>query len=146
MKSISFTGCLGKDVETKQVNGVTVHSLNIATNDHIKGADVTTWIQVSAWGNGYDKVSKYWLKGTCLQIAGKLTPIQAYIDNHGIPRASLSVRAYEVSFVAGTGKKDSDDKQSAVQGKIESINPHQHEQTTSNPQQSGNPDDDYLPF
>ena len=141
MTTISFIGHLGKDAEAKEFNGTTVRSLSIAVKDRVKDADVTTWYRVNVWGSSYDNVSKYWTKGTALYIVGTLKPPQVYTDNYGMARTQLDVRAFQVSFVPGSTKKE----ERTSQGKIEPIQTSQHEQKTSS-QQPELEDDDYLPF
>ena len=127
MTVINLIGRLGKDVEAKEVNGKTVRSLSLAVNQKVKDADVTTWYRVNAWGGMYDKVSEYWLKGTVLSVTGVLIPPKAYMDNNGQPKAQLDVRAFQVSFVPGSGNKDQQTQpMEKGHGKIEAIHPNKN--------------------
>ena len=66
----------------------------------------TTWYRVNAWGRGYDNASKYWTKGTVLDVTRVLKPPRAYIDGSGIPQVGLDVKALQVNFVPGSGIKE----------------------------------------
>ena len=137
MTTIHLIGNLGKDCEVKEVNGKTVRVLSLAVNQKSKGNNLTTWYRISAWGNGYDKVSQYWVKGTTLHIVGELMPINLYSDSNGNTKVQLDVRAMHIGFVPASNNKtkQSESLNSGPQAgtsKVEALNP--------------NLDDDTCPF
>jgi single stranded DNA-binding protein len=137
MTTIHLIGNLGKDCEVKEVNGKTVRVLSLAVNQKSKGSNLTAWYRISAWGNGYDKVSQYWVKGTALHIVGELMPINFYSDSNGNTKVQLDVRAMHITFVPSSNNKI---KQS------ESLNSGSKAGTSKAEALNPNLDDDTCPF
>lgn len=91
-------GRLTADVELKQTqSGVSVTSFSIAVNR--KGADKKTdFIDVVAWRQTAEFISKYFKKGSSICIVGNLQK-REWTDNNGQKRYSTEVIAEEASFV-----------------------------------------------
>ena len=66
--SITVYGRLGKDAEVKDVNGKRVLELSIASNQKVKGENLTVWRKATFWDDNYRKIEPYLKKGTSMII------------------------------------------------------------------------------
>jgi single-strand DNA-binding protein len=100
---IQINGYLGRDAETKVLpNGTTVATFSVATSEKIKGDEVTTWFRVSLFGKQAESLAQYLLKGTQVDVLGRLRQSE-FTDKDGNHRTSLEVVASDVQLI---GKKD----------------------------------------
>lgn len=91
-------GRLTSDVELKQTqNGIAVTSFSIAINR--KGADrKTDFIDVVAWRQTAEFISKYFKKGSSICIVGSLQK-REWTDSNNQKRYATEVIAEEANFV-----------------------------------------------
>ena len=98
VNQVTLIGHLGGDPELRTIAaGVSVVSLNIATNERFKDKDgnlqeQTEWHDVVAWRGLAEFISNKMKKGMLVYIEGKLTH-RSYTDKDGNPRRRTSVEA-----------------------------------------------------
>lgn len=117
--------CADPELKTTQ-SGLSVTSFALAVDKRgkDKGAD---FIDIVAWRDTADFITKYFTKGSMIAIVGSLQT-RSYEDKNGNKRKAVEVVAKEVSFC---GSKN-DSKQAAA--------------PVENQDNTGNIDDDELPF
>lgn len=102
-------GRLTRDPELKTTqNGVSVVSFSIAVDRDRKKKDAekeTDFIDVVAWRQTAEFVSKYFSKGRVAVVEGRLQ-VREYTDKEGHKRKAVEVLAENVYF--GDSKKESD--------------------------------------
>lgn len=109
---IIIVGYLGRDPELRYTpQGTAVCNFSVATTERRKDKsgefqDVTTWFNVSLWGNRAETVNPYLSKGKLVYIEGRLTQ-REYQDRDGNTRTSLDVNASELQFVGSRGDEAS---------------------------------------
>ena len=102
---VILIGNMTADPELKQTtSGISVCSFSIAINRRFtKGADqgqqTVDFINVVAWRQNAEFVSRYFKKGNPVLICGQLQT-RKWTDNQGQQRVATEVVADEVSFVA----------------------------------------------
>ena len=143
-------GRLTADPELKQTqSGVSVCSFTVAVNRRFqsKSADAqqTDFINVVAWRQGAELVSRYFRKGSSICVTGSIQT-RKYQDKDGNNRVSTEVVADEISFV------DSKGESSASQGRFgapytpENYAPSFSSQDEAAPQFMEMSGEDDLPF
>lgn len=109
---IIIVGYLGRDPELRYTpQGTAVCNFSVATTERRKDKsgefqDVTTWFNVSMWGNRAETVTPYLSKGKLVYIEGRLTQ-REYQDRDGNTRTSIDVNATELQFVGSRGDEGS---------------------------------------
>ena len=104
MANINYVLLIGRltaDVELKQTpNGVSVASFSIAVNRrYAKGEEQQAdFINVVAWRNTAEFISKYFTKGSAILIKGSLQT-RSWTDQNGNKRYVTEVVADEAQFV-----------------------------------------------
>lgn len=98
LNKVIIGGRLTADVELKQTqSGVFVTQFSIAVNR--KGKDAQTdFIDIVAWRQTAEFISKYFKKGSSICIVGTLQK-REYRDKNGAKRYATEVIAEEASFV-----------------------------------------------
>jgi single-strand DNA-binding protein len=105
---IIIVGHLGRDPEMRYTpQGTAVCNFSVATSERRKDKsgeyqDVTTWFNVSLWGNRAETTSQYLSKGKLVYIEGRLTQ-REYQDRDGNTRTSLDVNASDLQFIGPRG-------------------------------------------
>lgn len=101
-------GRLTSDVELKQTqSGISVASFAVAVNR--KGRDAQTdFIDVVAWRQTAEFISKYFKKGSSICIVGTLQK-REWTDNNGQKRYATEVIAEEANFVDSKSDSSSAD-------------------------------------
>lgn len=105
---IIIIGHLGRDPEMRYTpQGTAVCNFSVATSERRKDKsgeyqDVTTWFNVSLWGNRAETTSQYLSKGKLVYIEGRLTQ-REYQDRDGNTRTSLDVNASDLQFIGPRG-------------------------------------------
>ena len=101
LNNITIMGRLAKDPELRRTNGGTpVTSFTLAVDRDFKGQNgekETDWIDVVAWRNTAEFVSKYFAKGRMAVVQGRLQ-IRNWTDKDGNKRKSAEVLADNVYF------------------------------------------------
>ena len=106
LNHITIMGRLTKDPEMRRTGtGVAVTSFTIACDRDFgqNGQKETDFIEVTAWRNTAEFVSKYFNKGRMAVVAGRLQ-IRKWTDKNGNERRTAEVVADNVYF--GDSKKD----------------------------------------
>jgi single-strand DNA-binding protein len=108
LNHITIMGRLTKDVELRRTNtGTPVASFTLAVDrdfaDKQSGEKETDYIEVVAWRNTAEFVSKYFAKGRMAVVSGRLQ-IRKWTDKDGNKRSTAEVVADNVYF--GDSKKD----------------------------------------
>lgn len=110
LNKIIIMGRLGKDPELRHTQqGTPVASFSLAVDRDFKdkstGERVTDWIDVVAWRQTGEFVSRYFTKGRMAVVEGRLQ-MRDWTDREGNKRRSAEVVADNVYF--GDSKKDGD--------------------------------------
>lgn len=103
---VQLAGHLGRDPETRfTASGQKVTSFSIAVNQRKGKEDVTTWVNVTVWGDRLDKIISFLKKGSGVIIIGRMNPPSKYNDKQGQQQFSLEVTAEMIEF-SPFGKTD----------------------------------------
>ena len=104
LNRIILMGRLAADPELRTTtNGVSVVSFRIGVaRDYDR--EQTDWINVVAWRQTAEFVSKYFFKGSLIALEGSLQSRQ-YQDRDGNNRTAYEVQADRVWFAQGKGAK-----------------------------------------
>ena len=109
LNKIFIMGCLTRDPELRRTqNGTAVTSFTLAVDRDFKNADGakdTDFIDVVAWRNTAEFVSKYFSKGRMAVVEGRLQ-LRDWTDKDGNKRRNAEVLADNIYF--GDAKKDAD--------------------------------------
>lgn len=101
LNKVIIMGRLGKDPELKRTqSGTAVASFPLAVDRDFKGQNgekETDWIDVVAWRNTAEFVSKYFAKGRVAAVEGRLQT-RKWKDKDGNNRVSVEVIADNVYF------------------------------------------------
>lgn len=102
LNRIVIMGRLGRDPELRQTQtGTLVVSFSLAVDrdfkDRASGERATDWIDVVAWRNTAEFVSRYFTKGRMAVVAGRLQ-VRDYTDRNGVKRRATEVAADSVYF------------------------------------------------
>jgi len=101
MNKIFLTGYIASDVDLKATTqGVSVLTFNLAVKRPKTKDDTTDFLTIVCWRNTAEFVSKYFKKGSGIEVSGYLT-IRKWQDKDGNNRYSAEIVAEEVDF----GKK-----------------------------------------
>ena len=108
LNHIVLMGRLTRDPELRRTqSGVAVASFTLAVDRDFKaenGERETDFIDIVAWRNTAEFVSRYFTKGRMAVVSGRLQ-IRSYTDREGIKRKASEVVADNVYF--GDSKRDS---------------------------------------
>ena len=110
LNHITLMGRLTRDPELRRTgSGLAVASFSLAVDRDHKNAETgereTDFIDIVAWRNTAEFVSKYFTKGRMAVVSGRLQ-IRSWTDKEGNKRRSAEVVADSVYF--GDSKRDSD--------------------------------------
>lgn len=104
-QQITLIGNLGRDPEMRYTgSGVPVTNFSVATSRTWTGADgqrqeKTVWFSVSAWERQAETCNQYLTKGQKVLVVGEIEDPYLYTDQEGNSRATLQVRARNVTFL-----------------------------------------------
>ena len=114
MNRVELAGYIGKDPETKVVNGTTLSTFPIATNYQytVNGEKkkITEWHKVVAWGWVGDLVAEQFRKGSNVFVVGRLTN-RHYQTQHGDERRVTEVVAMDAWLLAPTAASRENEQQ-----------------------------------
>lgn len=106
MNKVFLTGYIASEIELKSTSqGTPVVTFQIAVKRQRTKNEVTDFITVVCWRSTAEFVSKYFKKGSGIEVSGILT-VRKWEDKSGNNRYSTEVVADEVDF----GKKSKDYK------------------------------------
>ena len=97
MNSCTFTGRLGKDAETRQVNDTTVTSFSLASDVGYGDKKTTFWLDCSIWGNRGVTLEPALVKGAEITVIGELSE-REYTNKDGEVKKALSLRVGNSSY------------------------------------------------
>ncbi len=103
----SFHGSLGRNAETKAVGDNKVTKFSVANNSGYGDKKKTIWIDCDAWGNRYEKLANYLVKGQSVLIYGEIE-INEYTSKDGTHKASMKCRVTDIELIGS--KKDHEGK------------------------------------
>lgn len=142
---VILIGNMTADPELKQTaSGISACTFSIAVNRKYKdqnGNNACDFINIVAWRNTADFVTRYFKKGKPILVCGQLQT-RTWTDNQGNKRYATEVVADEVSFV---GSNESPTEQKNEPSKDDSYTPTGYT-TGNNPQFEEIPSDEGLPF
>jgi single-strand DNA-binding protein len=97
--SNSFSGLvrLGKDPESKDVNGTNLINLNLANNCGFGDKKSTNWINGQLWGDRWLRTMVYLKKGSMVWVEGELI-FREYTDREGNKKISHDLRINSLDF------------------------------------------------
>ena len=107
-----LTGRLTADPELKTTpNGISVTSFTLAVNRNYRAGEEqeTDFINIVAWRQTAEFITKYFNKGNLIGIEGSIQT-RKYQDKNGNNRTAFEVVANEVHFIES--KRNNDDTQS----------------------------------
>ena len=135
MNKVIETGYIASDIELKQTNdGINVTSFNLAVKrPHTR--DKTDYFKVVCWRSTAEFVSRYFTKGSGIEVSGHLET-RSWEDQNGTKRYAVEIVAEEVDF----GKKSKSDSSNDGDTNAPGYNPYEAPQF----EQVANDDD--LPF
>ena len=117
LNKIILMGRLARDPELRRTgSGIAVTSFRLACDRDFKsqsGEKETDWIDVVAWRNTAEFVSKYATKGRMVAVSGRLQ-IRSWTDKDGNKRRAAEIVADNVYF--GDSRRDSDNGGNAYGG------------------------------
>ena len=99
----NITGRLGKDAELKYTpNGTAVLKFSVANGqrERVNGepTNVTTWYNVTVWGQQAENLAKYLTKGKTVFVSG--TPkTSLYTNGQGNPTISNDINARDINII-----------------------------------------------
>lgn len=105
VNEVRLIGNLGQDPEIRTTGtGVSIASLNIATNERVKKGDTwtdhTEWHKVTVIGKQAEACGEHLAKGRQVAVAGKLRT-KKWQDKNGVDRWTTEILADEVKFLGG---------------------------------------------
>lgn len=120
LNRIILMGRLTRDPELRRTqSGTAVASFTLAVDRDFKGNDgekATDFIDIAAWRNTAEFVSKYFSKGRMAVVEGRLQ-IREWTDRDGGKRKTAEVVAENVYF--GDSKKDGGNNQAAAPAPVD---------------------------
>lgn len=134
MNKVVLTGYIAQDVELRMTtSNVPVCTFNLAVKRPRVKDDVTDFITVVCWRGTAEFVSKYFRKGSGIEVAGMLT-VRKWQDKDGNNRYATEVVAEDVDFGKKSSSNDSNSASTA------------YAQQPSGQDFAELPDDDDVPF
>lgn len=118
LNTVILMGRLTRDPELKQTpQGVSVATFSLAVDrNYSKGEEKQTdFINIIAWRNTADFVSKYFTKGQLVAVRGRLQTRQ-WQDQSGQKRYATDVVADEVFFAESKSKTEQTDENPIMEG------------------------------
>ena len=118
LNNVSLNGRLTADPELKATpSGVSVCAFSIAVERNQKSKDgekITDFINIVAWRNTAEYVSKYYKKGQMIAIQGELQS-RKFTDKGGVNHTVYEVNAEKVSFCGSNGTTAATEPQQQAQ-------------------------------
>ncbi len=137
----SFKGSLGRDSEVKSVgDNNKVTKFSVASSSGYGDKKKTQWVNCEAWGDRYEKLSQYLLKGKEVLVYGDID-VNVYQAKDGTHKAEMKCRVTDIEFC---GKKSDGEGE----GNGHTNSPSYDHQAPSQPAAGGGVDDfdDTIPF
>lgn len=104
MNRVILSGNVGADADIKDK----VATFSLATSEHVKDKDITSWHRIVVFGEGrISFVQKCVKKGTALEIEGRIQ-YDTY-EKEGVKQYTTSIIADKIEFAPSNNKKSSGD-------------------------------------
>lgn len=100
MNSLSVTGVLGRDAQTRDAGSSTVTQFSVAIKSGYGSNEVTTWLNANLWGKRGQSLEQYLLKGQQVALVGELTN-RPYKTKEGVEKFSLEVNVNDLTLIGG---------------------------------------------
>jgi len=98
MNIFTFSGNLGQDAETRFTpDGKPVVTFSVASTAGYGDKQKTTWIRCNAWGERYQKIAGYLLKGKKVTVSGEFSQ-REWQDQQGVTKYSCEVRVNDIDL------------------------------------------------
>ena len=122
MIKLQVIGNLGRDCETKEINGKHVINFNVAHSEKFKDSsgnlkERTTWVNCAYWTDR-TAVAQYLTKGKTVYVEG-VPEAEAYTNKDGQLAATLRLRVFNLQLLGGgndSGQPDSDQSRNSSSG------------------------------
>lgn len=110
MNRVELTGYIANEIELRHTpQGVAVVTFTLAVKRPKVKEDITDFITIVVWRGAAEFVSKYFKKGSGIEVEGVLT-IRKWTDKNGNNRYSTEVIADEVGFGKNTNNAQRDEQ------------------------------------
>lgn len=109
MNKVILIGNITKDIELQtSVNGTSYCRFSLAvprehTNEN--GERVVDFINLTAWRNTAENLSKYTEKGSKIAVVGRVQ-VDSWTDEDGIKKFNINIVAEDVEFIVGRKKQE----------------------------------------
>jgi single-strand DNA-binding protein len=103
---INIAGFVGRDPETKDVNGSTVTNFTVGQATFSNGTKGVIWFKCNAWGKDGDYLAAYLKKGTAIAVGGSFSVFN-YQNKEGKEQSVYQVKV-DSYFIS----KSADDRES----------------------------------
>lgn len=142
MIKLQVIGNLGRDCETKEINGKHVINFNVAHSEKFKDStgnlkERTTWVNCAYWTDR-TAVAQYLTKGKTVYVEG-IPEAEAYNNKEGQLAATLRLRVFNLQLLGGNTESSQSDSGSSNASSSGNSN------SQDKPSQVEEPADD-LPF
>lgn len=109
MNKFIFSGNIGKDAETRQINDKdSVTSFNVAVTEKYKDKETTIWVRCDKWNAG--KLADYLKKGAKVLVEGKILER----EHEGKKYWSVNVESIEILKFIETTTSNAGKQEEAV--------------------------------
>lgn len=136
---VAIVGRLGKDPELRTTqSGKSVTSFSLAVQRPRKnqnGEYESDWLDVQAWGNTAEFISKYFQQGQLMAVSGRIQT-RVYTDRDGKARKGVEIVAQDVSFCESRKREEPVNQPSSFSRDAEPLKEYE--------QQAMLPPDDFL--
>lgn len=109
MQTITISGRIGKDAETRTVRDNQVTSFNVAVDQGYGDGKQTNWFRVSAWGKKGAGAAPYLLKGGVVTVVGELE----FDTYEGKPQYNIRAHDFTLPAKSGEGRNEQSGGRSA---------------------------------
>lgn len=143
MNECIFNGRIVNDVEVREVGGdkrVAKFRIAVDNGSYMKDGEKkkdTTFLDCDAWGQTVNLLETYFSKGKAIIVRGELR--QDEWEKDGQKRTKHFLRVDRVHFPVGNPKEDNDQQPKAAKEKPKA-------KPKAAPEQTGEPEDDKIPF
>lgn len=102
MKEITIVGNIGRDSETREINGKCYHAFSVAVTE----AKQTVWFDILHYfnGQGKDGLGQYLTKGKKVLVVGDISA-SAYVNKNNEPVPSLTCWARKIELLGDSGQQ-----------------------------------------
>lgn len=148
LNKVIIGGRLTADPELKQTSsGITVCTFSVAVNRRTsaEGAQQADFINVVAWRNQAEFVSRFFRKGSSICVIGSIQT-RSWTDQNNQKRYATDIVADEINFVDSKGESPAARGNSAQYTPESYGTPSFSTQDTDAPRFEDIPNDDDLPF